>query len=254
MRVALKKGQWHARKPKDHYDQFAGQYDKYYGEYLQAFRKLNSDEHMESCVARCGLADGQHILDAGCGHAGPAIWIATRFPNSRIDCLTISPVQADLAKQKIAQAGLTGRISVRVGNFDCLRYIYSQSTFDRVLFFESFSYTRSPQLLFVLKHGGLIYLKEFIEHLRRYSTPWIFKRDLVLTLKHYHYRVRSLPRLLIDLGKSNLELVSVSLVPPDDTETHIHVTVPFEIETGCLTHQAWRHDSGTVYEIVAKKL
>jgi cyclopropane fatty-acyl-phospholipid synthase-like methyltransferase len=258
MRVALRKAQSHSRKSKEHYDRFAGQYDKYYGEYLQAFRSLNSDEHMESCAARCGLADGQHILDAGCGHAGPAIWIAKRFPNSRIDCLTISPVQADFAKQKIAQAGLSGRISVHVGNFDCLRYLFRQNTFDRVLFLEAFSYTRSPRALFdeidfVLKHGGFIYLKEFIEHLRRYHTPWIFKRDLALTFKHYHYKVRSLPKLLIDLGKTNLELVSINVVPPDETETYVYVTVPFELETGCLTHQAWRPDSGTVYEIVSKK-
>lgn len=117
---------------------------------------------------RAGVKPGMHILDAGCGLAGPAMEIAETYQGVTIEAVTLSPVQAQVAKQRVAERGLCQRVRVRQADYHELPY--PDASFDMVLFLESMGYSPSSQLLFrevfrLLKGGGTIYLKEpFLRH------------------------------------------------------------------------------------------
>ncbi len=74
------------------------------------------------------------------GWAGPSIWFA-KHKNVTIDAITISPTQLRLAQEAVAQAGLTDRIKVQLGDFHKLEEQFPVNTFDGV-FFLSRSATR----------------------------------------------------------------------------------------------------------------
>lgn len=115
------------------------------------------------CAAQAGIQSGHHVLDAGCGVCGPSIDIAQNIQGVRIDAITLSPAQANTARELVQQAGLTDRIQVHIGDFHHLPF--ADNVFDLVFFFESSGYSYNYQLLFsevyrVLRPGGSLYIKE----------------------------------------------------------------------------------------------
>lgn len=115
---------------------------------------------------RAGLRPGQRVLDAGCGICGPAIHIAGYYPGMRIDAVTLSPVQVRLGRQRVAEAGLSERITVHEADYHALPF--EAGVFDAVLFFECTGYSREPARLFaevhrVLKPGGAVYIKDVFQ-------------------------------------------------------------------------------------------
>ena len=125
----------------EYYDRFTQTYLDATGPFLQAFRGRDTDALMEYYVARCDLADGMEIVDAGCGVGGPAIWLARRFPAMKIECLTNSQVQADRASAHAAAAGVEDRVNVRLGDYHDLSRTYPHDRFDRVLFLETLGHS-----------------------------------------------------------------------------------------------------------------
>jgi ubiquinone/menaquinone biosynthesis C-methylase UbiE len=115
------------------------------------------------CAAQAGIQPGFHILDAGCGVCGPSIDIAQNIEGVKIDAITLSPAQANTAKELVQQAGLANRIQVHIGDFHHLPF--ANEVFNTVFFFESTGYSYDHQRLFaevyrVLRPGGSIYIKE----------------------------------------------------------------------------------------------
>jgi SAM-dependent methyltransferase len=114
-------------------------------------------------AARAGVADGERLLDLGCGVCGPAADIATAWPTVRIDAITVSPVQAALAADRLAAAGLADRVTPHCLDYHALPF--PDASFDLVYFFESSGYTWDPVRLFrevhrVLRPGGRVYIKD----------------------------------------------------------------------------------------------
>ena len=62
------------------------------------------------------LADVNHLVDAGGGDGTNAIAFATRYPSLRVTIFD-SPSVCEIAKEKIAEAGLSERINTWEGNF-----------------------------------------------------------------------------------------------------------------------------------------
>lgn len=58
------------------------------------------------------LGPDDHVLEIGCGWGGFALQAATEF-GCRVTGLTLSPSQAGLARERVAAAGLSGRIEIR---------------------------------------------------------------------------------------------------------------------------------------------
>lgn len=163
-----------------YYDETTGSYLDAVGATLQS-GLLGSDERRESSrdtnlewARRAGIRPGDRILDAGCGVCGPAIDIARAIDGVRIDGLTISPVQAELAAERIREAGLGDRVFVHLRDYH--EPGFDDCTFDQVLFLEASGYSHDPQRLFsealrVLRPGGQLYLKDIFRRFEGDLTP-----------------------------------------------------------------------------------
>jgi cyclopropane-fatty-acyl-phospholipid synthase len=71
------------------------------------------------------LGPGDHLLEIGCGWGGFAIW-AARERGARVTAITISPAQAQLARRRVAAAGLGGQVEVVERDFRDLRGSYTK--------------------------------------------------------------------------------------------------------------------------------
>ncbi|MDP7111100.1 MAG: methyltransferase domain-containing protein, partial [Myxococcota bacterium] len=161
----------------------AGYYDETTGAYLDAMGPTlqaglpGDDEARDSFESgnvrwarRAGISPGDRVLDAGCGVCGPAIDIALAIDDVQIDGLTISPVQAEIASARIAEAGLTDRVRVHVRDYH--EPGFDDDTFDVVMFLEASGYAYDPRRLFagahrVLRRGGTLYLKDLFRRFER---------------------------------------------------------------------------------------
>ncbi|HWE50740.1 MAG TPA: cyclopropane-fatty-acyl-phospholipid synthase family protein [Bryobacteraceae bacterium] len=92
---------------------------------------------------RAGLADGQDVLELGCGWGSLSLFMAARFPNSRIVALSNSASQKAFIDGEAVRRGLRN-LEIRtsdINNFD------AGERFDRVVSVEMFEHMRNYQEL-----------------------------------------------------------------------------------------------------------
>jgi cyclopropane-fatty-acyl-phospholipid synthase len=65
---------------------------------------------------KLGLADGMRLLDVGCGWGSLALHAAERYGVTVVG-VTLSTEQAGLARKRVAEAGLTDRVEIRVQDY-----------------------------------------------------------------------------------------------------------------------------------------
>lgn len=85
----------------------------------------------DTILDRLDLQPGQHILEIGCGWGGLAESAARR--GARVTGITLSREQLEFARQRIAQAGLSDRVELRLQDY---RDVSGQ--FDHVVSIEMF--------------------------------------------------------------------------------------------------------------------
>jgi len=107
------------------------------------------DEAEEAMLAlygeRAQLADGQHILELGCGWGSLTLWMAERYPNAQITAVSNSNSQREYI---LAQCRARGLINVSVLTRDVNHLTLDAETFDRCVSIEMFEHMRNyPQLL-----------------------------------------------------------------------------------------------------------
>ena len=112
---------------------------------------------------RAGVAPGDRILDAGCGVGGPALAIAGAVPDVVVDAVTVSEVQAGMARRFVDEAGLPGRVRVCVADFH--RLPFPDASFDVALYLEVTGYSPDREALYwetarVLRPGATVYVKD----------------------------------------------------------------------------------------------
>ena len=112
---------------------------------------------------RAGVRDGDRVLDAGCGVAGPASIIATRYRRVSIDALTNSRRQVEFAEELLRSAGVARRVRVHLADYHSLPF--ETGVFDLVIFFESTGYAEDLERVYseaarVLRPGGRLYVKD----------------------------------------------------------------------------------------------
>lgn len=89
--------------------------------------------------ARAGLADGQRILELGCGWGSLTLWMAERFPNARITGVSNSQSQRRHILQQAQARGL-GNIEIVTCDVNALQL---DATFDRCVSIEMFEHMRN---------------------------------------------------------------------------------------------------------------
>jgi cyclopropane-fatty-acyl-phospholipid synthase len=71
---------------------------------------------LELVCTKLALEPGQRVLDVGCGWGSFAIHAASRHGVSVLG-VTLSDLQAELAKRRVAEAGVSDRVEIRVADY-----------------------------------------------------------------------------------------------------------------------------------------
>ena len=125
---------------------------------------------------RAGLADGQRILDLGCGWGSFALWAAARFPGAEVIGLSNSHGQRAFIEAK-------GAPNVRVVTADA-NELELDERFDRVVSVEMLEHVRNYEVMLGkiaswLEPGGRFFCHVFThrEHAYAYDdTGWMARR------------------------------------------------------------------------------
>jgi cyclopropane-fatty-acyl-phospholipid synthase len=112
---------------------------------------------------RAELADGQHILELGCGWGSLTLWMAERYPNARITAVSNSATQRAHIEAACAARGWS---HVRVITCDVNQLELPIESFDRCVSIEMFEHMRNYDTLLGriagwLRPGGKLFVHIF---------------------------------------------------------------------------------------------
>ena len=121
---------------------------------------------------RAGLADGQEILELGCGWGSLTLWMAQRYPRSHIASVSNSHSQRDWILREAARRDLR---NLDVITCD-MNHFSTERRFDRVVSVEMFEHMRNWRTLFARVHewlrpGGRFFMHVFCHR----GTPYAFE-------------------------------------------------------------------------------
>ena len=120
---------------------------------------------IEAIVAPVTIEKDHHVVDAGCGMGGTAVYLA-RTRGCRVTGVNVSARQLEIARKKAAEAGLEQRVGFEYGNCSRSLPIASDSV-DVVINVESAcQYSDRPRFLRevrrILKPGGRIVATDWL--------------------------------------------------------------------------------------------
>jgi tocopherol O-methyltransferase len=134
----------------------------------------------------------QNILDVGCGIGGSSLYLAEKF-GARVTGITLSPVQANRAKERATAIGLQAKTDFQVAN--ALSMPFADDSFDLVWSLESGEHMPDKvkflqECYRVLKPGGKLILATWCHRPTNAVTPLTSDEE-----KHLQdiYRVYCLP-------------------------------------------------------------
>ncbi|QHI96691.1 methyltransferase domain-containing protein [Xylophilus rhododendri] len=123
----------------------------------------------ETCE-RAGLAHGQEILELGCGWGSLSLFMAERYPGSRVTAVSNSASQRAHIEAEAARMGLH---NLTVLTCD-MNLFETEDRFDRIVSVEMFEHMRNWPELFRrlsgwLKPGGRFFMHVFVQRLVPYA-------------------------------------------------------------------------------------
>lgn len=151
--------------------------------YSCAWWEANSDlEQAETAMLaltceRAGLADGQDILELGCGWGSLTLFMAQRYPNASITAVSNSHRQRKFIQQRAAEQGLSNltvlTADVAELGVSAHRDVIDRHRFDRVVSIEMFEHVRNHRTLTDriaewLRPGGSLFVHVFAHRDRPY--------------------------------------------------------------------------------------
>lgn len=89
------------------------------------------------------LADGQSVLELGCGWGSLSLWMAKHYPNSSITAVSNSHSQKEWIDQQAAKRGLTNLTVVTCD----INELSPHDTYDRIVSVEMFEHVRNHKEL-----------------------------------------------------------------------------------------------------------
>lgn len=135
---------------------------------------------LQLTVEHAGLADGQQILELGCGWGSLSLYMAERYPAARITAVSNSASQRAHIESQASARGLSNLhiITADINGFD------PESTFDRVVSVEMFEHVANWSALFSrvktwLSHEGRLFLHVFSHETAPYRFDHANRADFI---------------------------------------------------------------------------
>lgn len=167
----------HYEVPADFYRLVLGRHLKYScGYWPHGVSSLDTaeTEALQRTVDHAGLADGQRVLELGCGWGSLTLYMAERFPGSRITAVSNSQSQREHIDATARARGL-GNITVITAD---MNEFDPGQRFDRVLSVEMFEHMRNYEALLSriagwLDEQGRLFVHVFCHR----AVPYAFSTD-----------------------------------------------------------------------------
>jgi len=124
----------------------------------EAFRYV--EDRIADAIARLAPSHGAlHVVDLGCGVAASLCYLAARLPSIRGTGITVSPVQARIALERIHAAGCAARVRCLEGDYCDLPAGLEPA--DLAYAIESFVHGAAPDRFFaecrrIVRSGGVL--------------------------------------------------------------------------------------------------
>jgi len=143
----------------------------YWGEGVEDLSAAEEAALRISCE-HADLADGQDILELGCGWGSLTLWMAERLPGARITAVSNSASQAEFIRARLAAID---RSDVRIVTAD-MNAFDPGGTFDRIVSVEMFEHMRNWELLLGRVGSWLRPEGRFFAHVFCHrSIPYLFE-------------------------------------------------------------------------------
>jgi cyclopropane-fatty-acyl-phospholipid synthase len=157
---------------------------------------------LEETCAHAGLADGQDILELGCGWGSLSLWMAEHYRTARITAVSNSASQRAYIE---TQAGLRGLTNLRVITAD-MNVFAPSSVFDRVVSVEMFEHMANWRALLTrvrswLRPDGKLFVHVFTHRTAPYrfdhrdGGDWIAQHFFTGGIMPSHGLMRHFPDL-----------------------------------------------------------
>ena len=165
----------HYEVPSKFYDFCLGKQKKYSSCYWTDITKnLNQSESkaLELTASHANLKDGQLILELGCGWGSLTLWMAQKYPKSKITAVSNSKSQKVYILNEAKKRKLK---NIKVITED-MNIFSSKEKFDRVVSVEMIEHMRNHKKLFKniaswLKPKGMFFMHIFVHQ----SQPYLFE-------------------------------------------------------------------------------
>ena len=132
------------------------------------------EDALAQTAEHAGLADGQAILELGCGWGSLSLWMAEQFPNARITSVSNSHSQRAYIAGEAARLGLT---NLKVVTAD-MNDFSTDTAFDRVVSVEMFEHMANWRLLLARVKSWLAPDgRAFVHVFSHAATPYRFEHD-----------------------------------------------------------------------------
>jgi cyclopropane-fatty-acyl-phospholipid synthase len=177
----------HYEVPTEFYALCLGKRMKYSGGYWPAgVDTLDASEEAMLALSceRAGLADGQDVLELGCGWGSLSLWMAERYPNSRITGVSNSRTQREHILAECARRGIAN-LSIVTADMNVFR---PEGTFDRVVSVEMFEHMKNYRELMAriaswLRPAGRLFVHVFTH--KEYAYPFVARDESDWMARHF---------------------------------------------------------------------
>ncbi len=136
-------------------------------------------------VERARIADGQEILELGCGWGSLSLYLAERFPRSRVTGVSNSRTQKEHIDTEARKLGLA---NLRIITCDMNTFDIAAGRFDRVVSVEMFEHMKNYEALMAgiarwLKPDGLLFVHIFTH--RRLAYHFVARDQTDWMARHF---------------------------------------------------------------------
>lgn len=173
-RVPEKANEQHYELPPEFFMKVLGPHRKY-SSCLWPAEKSTLEQAEEAALEvtcqRAELANGQNILELGCGWGSLSLWMAAKFPGSHITAVSNSAPQRQFIESQAAVRGLS---NLEILTADMNHFTAEPARFDRVVSVEMFEHMWNYEMLLQriaswLRPDGRLFVHHFCHRRFLYS-------------------------------------------------------------------------------------